>query len=184
MTDSTHWPARAGSLAAAARGGDVLLGPALLVALGLLAAGWTLPLMTVRKLLLFTSELSLLDGCVVLWNDRQYLFLAILVAFTFAFPTAKIGAALWLFYRATPGERMAAALRRLDGLGRWSMLDVFVTALAVVAIQISLVADVSARPGIYVFTGAVALSMLAVWRIERLAHLIAAGRRATPTSAG
>ena len=58
----------------------------------------------------------------------------------------------------------------IETLGKWSMLDVFVVALSVVAIQMSLVSDVEILPGIYLFTAAVALSIVAVGRIASLAR--------------
>jgi paraquat-inducible protein A len=50
------------------------------------------------------------------------------------------------------------------------MLDVFVVALIVVIVKISLISDVTIHAGLYIFCAAVVLSMLAVWRITRLAH--------------
>ncbi len=50
------------------------------------------------------------------------------------------------------------------------MLDVFVVALTIVAIQVSLVSDVTAHAGLYVFTAAVVLSMAGLRRLIVLAR--------------
>ena len=54
------------------------------------------------------------------------------------------------------------------------MLDVFVVALTVVAIEVSLIDEVTVHPGIYVFTAAIVLSLLVVQRMTALARRLAA----------
>ena len=159
------------SLAARVRGPDRLLGPTILAAAGLLVAGWTLPLMTVEKLLVLTDRVSLLQGAGELLAGGHYLLFAVVVLFAVVFPMGKLTISLYLWYRADVTR--PATLRTLDwldALGRWSMLDVFVVALAVVALQISLVSDVALHAGLYLFTGAVVLSMLVVRRLLALAR--------------
>jgi paraquat-inducible protein A len=57
-----------------------------------------------------------------------------------------------------------------------------VVALAVVAIQISLIDDVTVHPGVYVFTAAIVLSLVVVQRMTALARraLKANGSSAPP----
>jgi paraquat-inducible protein A len=74
--------------------------------------------------------------------------------------------------------RLSRALLRVEAVGRWSMLDVFVVALIVVAVRTSLIDDVSVHAGIYVFTAAIVLSLLVVQRMTVLA------RRALATEEG
>ncbi len=50
------------------------------------------------------------------------------------------------------------------------MLDVFVVALIVVGVRVSLIDDVSVHAGIYVFTAAIVLSLLVVQRMTALAR--------------
>jgi paraquat-inducible protein A len=65
---------------------------------------------------------------------------------------------------------LGRALGWIEQLGRWAMLDVFVVALLVVAIQASLISEVAMHSGIYVFTAAVLVSILTVQRMARLAR--------------
>ena len=65
---------------------------------------------------------------------------------------------------------LAKSLDRLEIFGRWSMLDVFLVALMVIAIQVSLIGEVTTHTGLYVFTAAVVLSMLGVRRMLVLAR--------------
>ncbi len=94
-----------------------------------------------------------------------------MLAFTVAFPALKMLVALTLWYGAdTRGPDLAGLLGWLETFGRWSMLDVFVVALTIVAIQISIVSDVTTHAGLYVFTAAVVLSMAGVRRLVILAR--------------
>ena len=168
-------PPAEGSLAAAARGPDRWLGWLTLLAGALLVAGWVLPIMTVERLLFLSREISILRGVGELWAEDE-IFLAVIVgAFSVVLPTVKLGLALTLWYRAESGS---AALRRhlgwIELAGRWSMLDVFVVALTVVAIEVSLIDEVTVHPGIYVFTAAIVLSLLVVQRMTALARRLAA----------
>ena len=158
------------SLAATARGPDRYLSLVLAGAGALLIAGWTLPIMTIRQLFIVAEQLSILDGIAVLWGRGEVLLFLIVFVFTVAFPAVKTTAALLLWYSAdVQGRHVHRSLDWLELLGRWSMLDVFVVALTIVAIEISLISDVTTHAGLYVFTAAVVLSMLAVRRLLVLA---------------
>ncbi len=159
------------SLAATARGADRWLGLYFMAVSGLLVAGWTLPIMTVHKLVFFAEEVSILEGARQLWDSGNFFLCGVVLAFSVAFPTLKMLVALTLWYGADArGADLAGLLGWLETIGRWSMLDVFVVALTIVAIQISIVSDVTTHAGLYVFTAAVVLSMAGVRRLVVLAR--------------
>ncbi|MDH3474484.1 MAG: paraquat-inducible protein A [Rhodospirillales bacterium] len=162
------------SLAATVRGPDRLLGWLVLVAAVLLLFGWTLPIMTVNKLWFLKERISILEGAAELWQQDSYLFFAVIVVFSILFPILKLALALYLWYRVDArSARLGHSLGWIERLGRWSMLDVFVVALTVVAIKISIIADVAMHWGIYAFTGAIVLSLAAVQRMTHLARRMA-----------
>jgi paraquat-inducible protein A len=168
------------SLAAAATGADRFLGALFLVAAALLVAGWTLPIMTVRRLLFLAERISILEGIGVLWDSGDYFLFAVVLVFSVAFPAIKIAVALLLWYGADArGPRLGRSIDRLEALGRWSMLDVFLVAITIAAIKVSLVSDVTSHAGLYVFTLAVVLSMAGVRRLLALARRagLSAGER-------
>ncbi len=168
------------SLAATVQGPDRLLGWLLLTAGVLLAIGWVLPIMTVKKLWFLSERVSILQGAAELLRHGDYFLCAVIVVFSVAFPLIKLALALHLWYRIDAGSRaLGRSLTWIEQLGRWSMLDVFVVALLVVAIQASLISEVAIHAGIYVFTGAVVLSILAVQRMAVLAHGVAADQRSS-----
>ncbi len=90
-------PQRAGSLAAAARGPDRWLGLATILAGGLLVAGWTLPIMTVERLLFLSQEISIVEGVAELWNEDEVLLAVVIGLFSIVLPVVKLALALHLF---------------------------------------------------------------------------------------
>lgn len=159
------------SLAASAHGADRFLGLFFLLVAALLVAGWILPIMTVRKLVFFAERVSILEGITELWETDNYLLFVVIVTFSVLFPAAKMLLALLLWYGAdAKSPILLRALNLLEILSRWSMLDVFVIALTIVAIEISLINDVTTHAGLYVFTAAVVLSMAGLRRLTVLAQ--------------
>jgi len=160
-----------GTLAADSRGLDRFLGLLLLAAAGALLAGWLLPVMTIRTLYVFYDEVSILTGAFRLLDSGDYLLFALIVLFTVVLPVGKLVFAWLAWSRLRIADpRLHHALRWVEAVGRWSMLDVFVIAILVVVIKLSLISDVAIHAGLYVFAVAVILSMVAVRRIAALAH--------------
>jgi len=158
-------------LAAASNGLDRYLGLLILAAAAALLAGWLLPVMTVRTLLVFYDEVSILTGAYRLLEGGDYLIFLVIVVFTVVLPVGKLVLAYlaWAWLRVED-PRVRRTLRAIEALGRWSMLDVFVAAILVVVIKLSLISEVEIHAGLYVFMAAVLLSMIAVRRIAVLAH--------------
>lgn len=154
------------------------LGPLMLATTVLLAASWFVTFMTVERLWFWENEVSLYSGLADLWNRGEWLFFVVILVFSMLFPAIKLLAGLYVWARLDAG---AAAAKRALGwvqiLGKWSMVDVFVVALTVVAINITIVADVDVNAGIYMFCAAVFLSMIEMQLLERII------RRAHPAEA-
>ncbi len=163
------------TLARLSRGPDRLLGPVFALTLALLVAGLVLPVMTVRTLVVFEDRISILEALVALARAREvFLFLAIFV-FSVVFPVLKIGLAVKLWYLTDITDpRLVRTLRRIEHLGKWSMLDVFVVALLVVAVKLSVISNATVHVGIYLFAASVILSIVA---LRRATHVAVARRR-------
>lgn len=160
-----------GTLAADSRGADRFLGLLLLASAAALVAGWLLPVMTVRTLLVFYDEVSILTGAFRLLDSGDIAIFVLIVLFTVVLPVGKLVFA-WLAWSRLKVDdpRVRRALHWIEVVGRWSMLDVFVIAILVVVIKLSMISDVEIHAGLYVFIAAVVLSMIAVRRIAVLAH--------------
>ena len=135
----------------------------------LLLTGLLLPLMHVEKMVFWNNEYSILTGIAGLFHDGEYFLAALLLFFSVIFPIVKI-MGLWVLWvtRLDPQQR-SRFLEWLGILGKWSMLDVFVVAILIVAAKLGPLASVEPRAGIYVFCAAIFLAILITIWVERLA---------------
>lgn len=137
----------------------------------LLILGWILPIMSIETLVILTERVSILETCLQLAEEGEVFLFLIVTVFSVVFPVMKLLVAFYLWYLADlqrPG--FSRTLYWIEALGKWSMLDVFVAALIVVAVKTSLISEVEIHPGIYLFSAAVILSLLVVSRISKLAR--------------
>jgi hypothetical protein len=80
-----------------------------------------------------TKTTSILGGVTLLWQDDDIALALLILVFSVAFPCAKL-ALLWgsVFI---PAVRESRLLRILKAIGPWSMLDIFVVAVTVLAFK-------------------------------------------------
>lgn len=145
--------------------------PVLIIACaGLLYWALTLPLFKVAKMVLWKSEYSVMRGVVELFNQEEYFLSLVLFFFSIMFPTLKL-AALWALWQVKfTDESRRKILGWLEILGKWSMLDVFVVAILIVAVKLGPLANVEPEAGIYVFTVAILAAILTTTWVKRLTH--------------
>jgi paraquat-inducible protein A len=145
------------------------LGPAMAMALGLLVTAWFLPTMTVERVpWIWRTKFTVLRVIDGLWADRDYAICAVIVLFSMVFPVAKLLAGLWVWARVDAlNPRAHRAVGLVGALGKWSMVDVFVVALLVAAIQVSIITNVEVHAGIYVFSASVLASIALLHILER-----------------
>lgn len=147
-----------------------MVGPALIVAAVALIAGLVAPALSVQTLFVLQDSVSILGGLGILWRDSQYFLFAVLLVFSVLFPAAKLTVASWIWFAADLAHGPPTALlARLESLGKWSMLDVLVIAILVAALNVTVLSGALVKPGIYLFTLSVILSILTIARIRRIA---------------
>lgn len=137
---------------------------ALLIALPLLALGWTLPVMSVTSFWVMTSDHSIIGALGTFIEDGEWLLTIAIGAFAVAFPLAKLALGVWAWMRP---KAAAKALGFAHAASKWSMLDVFVVALVVMTAKSSIVADASVGPGAWCFALAAIASTLALSGLTR-----------------
>ncbi|PPC86177.1 MAG: paraquat-inducible protein A [Hyphomicrobium sp.] len=139
-----------------------LLSLTILAASVCLALGITLPILKLTQLGLWTTEHSLISTVSVLIKDGQLFLGLIVLVFSILLPVTKL---LYLLLISTlpPAEivRQSRRLRALEWLGKWSMHDVLVLALTIFFIKSQGVYDAASLNGVYFFTAAVLLMILA-----------------------
>ena len=137
----------------------------LLAALGLFIAGVFAPLIELEKLWIFKNVFSLASSLETLWAEQELVLFGVLFLFSIITPIIKI-IVLGLVANTSQGyrERHHLWISVLEIWGKWSMLDVFVVALMLVAVKLGPLAHVTVHQGVYLFTGAVLLmQFLSVW---------------------
>ena len=161
------------SLSMTANWVERMIGPGLLLSFLLFISGLVIPVASVDQLLFFTGSYSILAFIHELFGQGNYVIGSAITVFSVIFPLLKLfqAARLWWFidYRSV---RITTALSRLEMLGKWSMMDVFVVAIGIVVATSTQLANMTPRIGIYLFGMSVLVGMLAVGQMERLARRI------------
>src|SRR5262249_1557309 len=103
----------------------------LLLAAGALTAGLLLPALTITRIALFDSQLSILGGLADLWTSGHLGVFMLILLFSVMLPYTKLALLTFLFLARASAERRRRLLALLSGLGKWSMLDVLVVAVMV-----------------------------------------------------
>lgn len=161
-----------------------LLGLALVAASVCLALGVSLPSIKLTKFVFFTYEHSLLSTVNALIRSGQYFLGVVVLIFSILLPVMKL--LYLLLLAALPrGElsRLSRQLRGLEWLGKWSMHDVLVLALTIFFVKAHGLYDARSLAGIYFFTAAVLLMLLApAWLSSDGSATLAAARAHRPVA--
>jgi paraquat-inducible protein A len=133
-----------------------------LAALILFFPAMTLPIIALERLG-HRSESTIWEGVVSLWKDGAPGVSAIVFLCSILIPLAKISGLMFLCLRwkTKRPQQQATLLRVIEGIGRWSMLDVFLVAILVATVKLGDLATISPEPGIVAFAGVVVLTIFA-----------------------
>ncbi len=132
-------------------------------------AGVFLPFFHVTKFWLFDDAVSVVGGILTLLHEGELFLFVVLTLFTLIFPCVKLAllALTWL-----EREHDLTRVRRLhawvEHLGKWSMLDVFVVAILLVALKSASVAALHVGAGLYLFTCSVLATQTASALVSRI----------------
>jgi paraquat-inducible protein A len=142
----------------------------LIAAAACLVAGVSLPILVVREFFIYGQRLSILDGVTALLNQGDWPLAAILVLFSIVLPLVKIGTLLLLWWQQQHGRLpWGWLIRSLEWSGRWAMLDVFVVALAIVALKAHAFTEAYVAGAIYPFVAAIGLIAYGARAVARAA---------------
>jgi paraquat-inducible protein A len=139
-----------------------LLSMAILAAAVCLALGVSLPIIKLTKFVFFTYEHSLISTVMALLQTGQHFLGITVLIFSIILPAVKL---FYLLLLATLPiselQRWRRQLHALEWLGKWSMHDVLVLSLTIFFIKSQGVFDARSLYGVYFFTAAVLLMILA-----------------------
>ena len=141
----------------------------LFLATGLLAVGVNLPMLTISQFIVMETSFSVVSGIYQLLLNGQILLFLLVALFSLVLPVLKI-VALFRILRVKHGNPVVVSryLHLMHEYGRWSMLDVLVVAVLIVAVKLGTIASIEIHIGLYVFAAAVLLIMYVTNRVVRL----------------
>lgn len=127
------------------------------------ALGLTLPLVRFEKLYFFEETPTLIEIVSTLAAEDDVALAALIGAFSIVFPAVKL---LLLFVIAIGGGS-SRRLGALSAVSKWSMMDVMIVALAIVAAKSSGIASAVTLPGIWFYATATLCSAAAATILNR-----------------
>jgi paraquat-inducible protein A len=137
----------------------------------LLFIGLVAPIITLRKFVLIQNTFSVLLGAVELLKEGQIFLFLLITGFSVLLPILKLRVLYRLVSKSEIAkEKIKKQLHWMHLYGKWSMLDVFVVAVLVVAVKLGAIADVEMRFGLYAFAASVLLTMFITSRIVGLTN--------------
>ena len=126
-----------------------------------------MPAISITSLFVFTDTYSIAGAVFEFWAGGNYLLFSLVFFFSLLFPAAKILIALWAWGTEDDedGEKLRRICRLFASVSKWSMLDVFIVALTVLAVEGSLLGAADVHLGIVLFALSVIFSTLAIQRL-------------------
>lgn len=141
------------------------------VTLIFLVLGLISPIITLKKFVLIESTFSVLSGTLELLTEGQYFLFIIITGFSVVLPFLKLIVLNMLLSSGDKSDKkLEKYLNWMHLYGKWSMLDVFVVAVLVVAVKLGAVASVEMRYGLYAFAVAIILTMYVTARVVSLTN--------------
>jgi paraquat-inducible protein A len=140
----------------------------LLITCVFLGIGLVSPIITLKKFVVMETTFSVLGGVVELLKEGQVFLFLIITGFSVLLPMLKIGVLTRLLGAGQQTATLDRYLHWMHLYGKWSMLDVFVVAVLVVAVKLGAIASVEMRYGLYAFAAAVLLTMCVTARVVSL----------------
>jgi len=124
-----------------------------------------LPMM-IRTTFTYTKGDTIMDGIVAFYVEGSWHLAFIILVASIIIPMAKLIALIYLLLSVQfrlPGNDLdrTRLYRLIEFIGRWSMLDVFVIAIAVTLLQLQPFLVARPGPGLVFFSAVVILTMLA-----------------------
>jgi paraquat-inducible protein A len=143
------------------------------LAYALLAVGLVAPVITLEKFVFIENTFSVVTGIYQLLSEGRWFLFVIIGGFSVVLPVLKLYVLHRLLGRhCHNAERLRHYLHWMHLYGKWSMLDVFIVAVLVVAVKLGAVAEVEMRYGLYAFAASVLLTMFVTARVVVLAERV------------
>ena len=132
-----------------------------------LALGLVLPLVRFEKLYFFSETPSLIGIVTSLWSQGSPALAVVIALLSIVFPISKlIGIAIEATAPSAGGRQDRAVARLLPILGKWSMMDVMLVALVIVAAKTSGMATAFTQPGLWFYAASAVMTGILQMRLR------------------
>jgi paraquat-inducible protein A len=125
------------------------------------------PLLTTERFYFFSNTFSLASGLRQLAANDQILIAAAVGFLSLGVPVVK---AMVIWIAASPVAQRGPLLVLSERFGKWSMLEVFIAALLIIALKLGPVVDATLHYGAWLLAGSVLLSGLASQFVPHQPH--------------
>ena len=126
------------------------------------------PFLTLDKFFIFNQTISLLNSIHILYQQKQVALAVIVALFSVFFPLIKLMLLTLIWFLIRDDRKIQKWLFRIEVVGNWSMLDVFVIAITIVAIKLSGLGNMRVEYGLYLFAASVILTKITLAIIHKL----------------
>ncbi|WP_083273164.1 paraquat-inducible protein A [Alteromonas confluentis] len=114
---------------------------------------------------------TIIGGAITLWESGDYPVALIIIIASVFIPVAKIVVLAWLNLTVQRGLEKRARIRTrfyqiIEGVGRWSMIDVFVVAILVALVQLGNTFSIYPGPAALAFCAVVFVTMVAAMTFD------------------
>ncbi|MDR5741937.1 paraquat-inducible protein A [Caballeronia sp. LZ029] len=121
--------------------------------------------------ILGSEDDTIMSGVALFWNDGDYPLAAVIFVASILVPMLKLATLGFLTIsvqrRSVWRPRQRTTLFRIvEGIGRWSMLDVFVITLTIALVRFKSLAVITPGPGALAFASVVVLTMIASMQFD------------------
>ncbi len=145
--------------------------PAMLaVSFGCNVAALIVPFLEITTLLEGHSTYSLPHSVRLMWTSGLYVIAVMIVGFSIVFPFAKLALMTWIWFFIRDARPRRVLLERIEPLGKWSFLDIFIVVIILVLTNDQLFIAATPIVGLYLFVTAITLSMATAVVIDRLSR--------------
>lgn len=143
-----------------------------------LALGIVLPLVRFETLYVFDQSPSLVGIIVNLASDRDWVLAAIVFGVSIVFPLLKMMVIIARALDMAPAGGRAG--RALPHLARWSLMDVLLVAIVIVAAKTGGIASALSQSGLWFYAASAVLAVIAHTLLERVGPMT---RQSMPSGA-
>jgi Uncharacterized paraquat-inducible protein A len=125
------------------------------------------PFLTLKKFFIFNEQITLVGSVKILFKYHQYFLGALIMLFSIIFPIVKLSSLAFIWFFIKDKENVRKWIKRVEVVGNWSMLDVFIIAITVVSIKLSGLGNMKVHYGLYLFASSVILTKFTLVLIQK-----------------